>query len=149
MTPQISKAQIADLPRLNAICLASKMHWGYPQEWIDRWRPDLTRSQKDLEEQSIYKIENEVEIFGYCAILEDATNYEVTNLWVLPSYIGQGFGRLLLEKTMEIVVQKAKPILVEADPNAETFYARQGFVTYAQKESYPPGRFLPLMKKEA
>jgi len=68
-------------------------------------------------------------------------------LWILPDHIGQGFGKALLNESLERVISANKPIIVESDPNSETFYAKQGFITFDQRESLPKGRFLPLMKK--
>ena len=60
--------------------------------------------------------------------------------------MGKGFGKVLLQHSLKEVVKKEKDIIVVADPNAETFYVKQGFVTYDQIESLPKGRFLPVMK---
>ena len=67
----------------------------------------------------------------------------------MPETIGKGLGKALLLASLGRVVRKDLPILVEADPNAEAFYKKQGFVTYDKKESFPKGRYLPLMKMDS
>tara|TARA_R110000796_G_scaffold252645_2_gene390223 strand:- start:85298 stop:85765 length:468 start_codon:yes stop_codon:yes gene_type:complete len=143
---EIIKAQITDIDDLNRISFASKQHWGYPEEWMELWKKDMLLTETDFKVQHIYKLVLENKIIGFCAIQESTEVYDVTNLWVEPMYIGNGFGKLLLSFCIKKVVLNNKPIVVEADPNAEAFYASQGFTTYAQKESLPKGRFLPLMK---
>ena len=53
----------------------------------------------------------------------------------------------MFSQVLDLVVKEDKPIEVEADPNAVPFYERFGFVTEGKIESYPPGRFLPVMYK--
>lgn len=144
---KVFKAQIEEIDILNRISFASKQHWGYPEEWMELWKEDLLLTERDFEVQQIYKLVLEKMIIGFCAIQELPEVYDVTNLWIEPTQIGKGFGKLLLSFCIEKVVRNDKPIIVEADPNAEAFYASQGFVTYGQKESLPKGRFLPVMKK--
>ena len=78
---------------------------------------------------------------------ENDKEYEITHLWVKPEFIGKGYGKHLLSETIKKVATKKKSIIVESDPNAEVFYTSLGFVTFDKIESYPKGRFLPIMKK--
>ena len=149
MSPNLLPAERKDLPVLNTISVASKKHWGYPEEWIELWKDDLTISEADFTKFKIYKLVLETKIIGFCAMQESSDQYEIEHLWLLPSYIGQGFGKLLLEETLQRVVQKQKEIIVVADPYAEAFYARRGFRTFAQHPSSPSGRMLPVMRRQA
>ena len=144
---EIKIAELKDKEILNRISIESKMHWNYPLDWIENWKDDLTLKENDFSAQSIFKLELSGSIIGFCAIREHNKNYEITHLWLEPEYIGKGFGKLLLNETIKKVVKKDKPIIVEADPNAESFYKSQGFETFDKIESYPKGRFLPVMKK--
>jgi GNAT superfamily N-acetyltransferase len=147
MKPVVHKAHTCDIPTLNKISVASKSYWGYPPEWIKKWLPDLHLSEPDFSTQSIYKLDLGGSIIGFCAIQENKSKYEIMHLWVLPDYIGKGYGALLLNESLKKTMMQIKDIIVEADPNAEAFYARQGFSTFDKVASYPKGRFLPLMKK--
>jgi ribosomal protein S18 acetylase RimI-like enzyme len=136
-----------DLPILNQISIQSKRHWGYPEEWIAKWEHDMMVAEKDLVAQTIIVAMAGGVVAGFCAVVEQKENYEVTHLWILPEYMGQGLGKQLLEVSLESIIKASKPIIVESDPNAEAFYEKQGFITYDKIESYPPGRFLPVMRK--
>ncbi len=140
-------AEIDDLETLNTISLQSKAYWGYPESWIANWMDELTIDRDKFFNQNILVVESESKIFGFCSIVEKRENYEILHLWMLPEHIGKGIGKKLLSKTIETFVKLEKPIIVEADPNAEPFYKSQGFVTYDKVESFPKGRSLPVMKK--
>lgn len=139
-------ASAEDLDILNQISVQSKRHWNYPEEWIERWKADLTITETDLSEQTITVAVRHSTIIGFCAIQENPGYYDIMHLWVLPDFIGQGYGKQLLQYSIQSVCKESKPIHVESDPNAEAFYQKQGFVTFDQVESYPKGRFLPIMK---
>jgi N-acetylglutamate synthase-like GNAT family acetyltransferase len=143
----VLKAQLGDMETLNKISVESKMHWNYPVEWLEQWIDDLRLTENDFLTQEIYKIEKNGLIIGFCSIQEKEQNYEITHLWIRPDYIGRGYGKILLNQTITNVVKKEKEIIVEADPNAEQFYKSQGFVIFSKVESFPKGRFLPVMKK--
>ncbi len=147
MKAKIKIAEIKDKEILNRISIESKMYWNYPRGWIEKWKDELTLIENDFSEQSIYKIVEVDLIIGFCSIKEDEDKYEIVHLWISPEFIGKGYGKFLLNETLQKVVKKEKPVIVEADPNAESFYSSQGFETFDKIESYPKGRFLPLMKR--
>lgn len=142
-------ASAKDRDQLNRISLVSKKYWGYPEAWIQKWGDDLRLSLRDIEELKILVALIEENIIGFCAIQEKVDHYEVLHLWLLPQFIGKGYGRTLLQQALSQFVLTTKPILVTADPNAEEFYRKQGFVKFNKTESYPKGRFLPVMKRES
>ncbi len=144
---KIRKAIPEDLPILNQISVASKRHWQYPEEWIQRWLEDLTLNEGDLQNQEIHVLEVDEKLIGFCGIAEDSEAYEVAHLWVLPEYIGKGYGKKLLNASISNVAIDKKKIRLVADPNAENFYQSQGFKKVEEVESYPEGRFLPVMER--
>jgi len=125
------------------------MHWGYPKEWIDNWKDDLVLSLKNFAEFTINKLVVNEQIAGFCAISESEENYEIEHLWILPEFMGKGFGKLLLNTSLKKFVTNKKEIIVTSDPNSESFYKKMGFTTFSKVESYPKGRFLPVMKLRA
>lgn len=141
------KPSTKDLPTLNHISWHSKSFWGYPEAWMEQWRDDLKITEEILQTQSVLLAEEEETTIGFCVISENAEQYEVEHLWILPEHIGKGFGKQLLDQALAEFTTDQKLIQVVADPNAESFYQRQGFTTFKQLESSPPGRFLPVMKK--
>lgn len=147
MKTRIRKAVPEDLPILNQISIESKRYWGYPEKWIQNWLNDLNIDEKDIQQQEVRVLQVADKLAGFCSIAEDVDAYEVMHLWVLPKYIGKGYGKLLLNESIASAVISNKKIRVEADPNAENFYKSQGFITIEKVESFPKGRFLPVMQK--
>lgn len=141
------KAVKQDLPVLNHISVTSKMHWGYPEEWIERWRKDLTMTTNNLISYRTLVMELEKRIIGFCSTKDQGDHYEVMHLWILPEFIGKGYGKILLKEAFSAFILEQKPIWVLSDPNAESFYKKQGFNTFKKVESFPKGRYLPFMKK--
>lgn len=140
-------AQLQDLPSLNRISIASKKYWGYPEEWIDHWMPDLIISEEDIARHLLQIAQIGDLIIGFFCMSEEAEYYEIKHLWILPEFIGKGFGRKLLNYSLGLLSDVNKPIQVVSDPNAEEFYKKLGFKTIGKIESYPPGRFLSVLRK--
>ncbi len=141
-------AEIQDQSHLNQISIASKKHWGYPDDWIAQWLEDLFISSETLIQNTVQIAQVDERIIGFCCVLEEEEYLAIAHLWILPEFIGKGYGKDLLNYTLGFLSHKGKPIEVVSDPNAEEFYKKQGFNTIGRIESFPPGRFLPLMRKE-
>ena len=145
-TFSIRSARVADLPALNRISWLAKSHWGYPEEWMERWKPDLELKEVDLDQQQILVLMDAEQPIGFSAVENLPEHIEVNHLWLFPTYIGKGLGKRLLQQSLTKAFVSGKPIIVDSDPNAEGFYANFGFITFEQVASYPPGRFLPRMR---
>lgn len=143
------KATIDDLPLLNHISVTAKRYWGYPEEWMQAWMQDLILSPSDLSTMETLVMEFGKNTIGFCAIKDQGEHYEIMHLWILPDFVGKGYGKILLKETLSAFILEQKPIWVLSDPNAELFYKRQGFMTFEKVESFPKDRYLPLMKMNA
>lgn len=135
----------SDADALSKISIAAKRYWDYPEAWIVRWLPELLISEAYIKENKVLKAEINQEIVGFCVVEREKGYYEIAHLWVLPAFIGKGIGKQLLDKSIAKYVPQGAKLKVVADPNAEAFYEKQGFETMDQVESYPAGRFLPVM----
>ena len=149
MLATVIKALPSDANRLTEIAWLSKSHWNYPAEWMELWRKGLIISAKMIEENEVYKlILDQKKIVGCCVLITEKEILWVEHLWLLPTAIGRGYGKQLLQtalqQTRHLGHQKIK---VVSDINAEVFYKKMGFETVSQYESVPKGRFLPVMEK--
>lgn len=138
----------SDADALSKISIAAKRYWDYPEAWIVAWLPDLLISEAYIRKNKVLKAVINREIVGFCVVEKEKGYYEIAHLWVFPDYIGKGIGKQLLDKSIAKYVPSGAKLKVVADPNAEAFYEKQGFETTDQVESYPPGRFLPVMWRE-
>lgn len=147
MSHSFRNATIKDIQLLNKVSIASKKYWKYPDEWLEKWCDELTLKFDDFKKNVIIVIEISNIIIGFCSISENSEQYEIEHLWILPEFIGKGYGKLPLDQSLHQVIKKEKDIIVIADPNAESFYKKQGFITFSKVKSFPKNRFLPIMKK--
>lgn len=144
----IEKASTKDHEILTEITKKSKAYWGYSEEQILKWSNNLTITQDYLKDNDVFKLINGNKIVGYYSyIIEEEKNVILDNLFVLPEYIGKGFGKYLmtdfLNRMKEIKIEK---ITLDSEPNAELFYSKMGFVKIGEFETSIKNRFMPIME---
>ncbi|WP_433764900.1 GNAT family N-acetyltransferase [Flavobacterium ginsenosidimutans] len=144
----IQKANIIDNEILTSITKKSKAYWGYSDEQIQKWDKNLTISKDYIREHSVFKLVDNDLIMGYYSfIFENDKTVELDNLFVLPEYIGKGFGKYLLldflNRMKEIGIEK---ITLDSEPNAVEFYLKMGFAKVGEFELSIKNRFMPIME---
>jgi ribosomal protein S18 acetylase RimI-like enzyme len=148
-TGQIIPAMIKDADELTEITKISKAHWNYSEEQLKQWESDLTITEKYISENRVFKFLKGEKIIAYYSLFPPVNQrIQLDNLFVLPEDIGKGIGNMLLNDAIKASAKsKCKEIWLEADPNAESFYLKNGFKIIGRKESSISGRFLPVMQK--
>ena len=148
MNATVLKAISLDSKRLSEIAWQSKSHWNYPKEWMELWRKGLTITPEIITQNDVYKLVlTNGEIVGRTVLITEEEVLWIEHLWILPTYIGHGFGKQLLQTALKNTLQSIhQKIKVVSDINAEIFYQKMGFETVSQYESVPKGRFLPVMQ---
>jgi GNAT superfamily N-acetyltransferase len=138
-----------EAPLLSELALRSKAVWGYPADFLDACRTELTcRSETIADARSTFIVaERDTEIVGFHAMRPlDGSTFELEALFVEPSRIGEGIGRTLLEDAW----RRARDaggirLLIQGDPHAAAFYLACGARRTGARESASiPGRWLPL-----
>lgn len=146
----IKKAIPNDHKILTEITKKSKAHWGYSDEQIEIWSEFLTVSKEYIETKSVYNLIVDNKIIGYYSFFHESENtIKLDNLFVLPEFIGKGFGIVLMQDFLiRSVSSNAKKIVLNSEPNAEDFYIKFGFVKVGQIETSIKDRYLPIMELE-
>lgn len=126
-----------DLTLLNHIYYHSKAYWGYDKKFLDNF-------------MSVYKLDeaylanNVVKIFSlnnhpigyYGFFLEEDGSIELDHLFLLPDYIGKGFGRPLWQACCETAKGLGKTeFILWSELGAESFYAKMGCEKIGMKAS--------------
>jgi N-acetylglutamate synthase-like GNAT family acetyltransferase len=144
----IEKAKITDNEILTTVTKKSKAHWGYSAEQIQKWDKNLTITQDYIKKHNVFKlIDNDLIIGYYSYIFENENMVELDNLFILPEYIGRGFGKfLLLDFLNRMKEEKIERIKLDSEPNAENFYSKMGFVKIGEFETSIKNRFMPIME---
>jgi N-acetylglutamate synthase-like GNAT family acetyltransferase len=145
---KIERANITDNEILTTITKTSKAYWGYSAEQIQKWDKNLTISQDYIRNNNTFKLVDHDLIIGYYSYLfEDEKVVKLDNLFILPEYIGKGFGKhLLLDFLNRIKETEIEKITLDSEPNAEEFYSKMGFVKIGEFETSIKNRFMPIME---
>ncbi len=147
MKLDIRDARPEEAGRLTAIAQASKAHWGYPGEWLDLWRDELTVSPDYVVENLVLVAESDGRVAGYCSVTGDGPERELDALFIAPEAIRHGLGRRLVDAAAARVRGDGVTALeIASDPQAEAFYLKLGAVRIGEVPSRPEGRTLPLLR---
>ena len=146
----IEKAINTDHQILTQITRKSKAFWGYSDEQIEIWSEFLTVTSIYIDTNPVYKLAVENQIVCYYSFLnQDEKTAKLDNLFVLPEFIGKGFGRKLMEHFLfSLSKTNINKIILHSEPNAEQFYAKLGFIKTGQIETSIKDRYMPIMELE-
>jgi N-acetylglutamate synthase-like GNAT family acetyltransferase len=148
MELHIRRANPDEADALTEIAHAAKRHWGYPENWIEHWKDDLTITSEFIADHETFVAVAGEEIVGCCALVLSESMAELEHLWIKPEHIGAGVGRALFLHTTERARNLGLPALeISSDPNAEGFYQRLGATRTGDIQSEIEGtpRVLPRM----
>jgi ribosomal protein S18 acetylase RimI-like enzyme len=123
----IRRATIDDAKTLTNLAHAAKRYWGYPENWIQQWRNDLTISHDFINENEVFVLASDDEVRGFYALVLRDEKAELEHLWVAPQHIGTGLGKELFLHAMQLAAsRRISEVEISADPNAEGFYKKMG-----------------------
>jgi len=123
----ITAAVPSEADALTEIAIAAKAHWGYPAQWMARWRPILTVTPSFIASHETYTARTSERIIGFTALRRAGGILHLEDLFVLPSEMGRGVGRALFRHAQRRARELGfASIEVQSDPNAAGFYERMG-----------------------
>jgi len=148
MTVVLCPPTSVDLPALSALCLRSKGHWGYSSDFLDACRTELTLTKRDLTETEMLIAKHDDKYTGLVQVTRDQDPASLLRLFVDPPFIGTGLGRTLFDWAIaKARSQGREAIMIDADPNAASFYTAMGADLIGEIPSGSiPGRVLPLLR---
>jgi N-acetylglutamate synthase-like GNAT family acetyltransferase len=147
---QIRRARPEEAPALTELTMRSKSYWRYDADFLAEARGDLElRPEKFLPDFHVYVLEADNELAGFCSLISRGPDHiELEDLFVEPRRIGKGYGKQLWDFSVNLARELGfRTVVLTADPNAESFYVRQGAVRIGEKTSpVRPDRRLPVME---
>jgi len=145
---KITKSTIEDSEILTEITKKSKAYWGYSDEQMENWSELLTITKNYIEINNVYKLlDNDLTVGYYSYIYLNKKEVKLDNLFVLPNYIGTGFGKLLMNNFLDRIKNtEIEKIILDSEPNAKKFYEYFGFQKIGQIETSIKDRYLPIME---
>ncbi len=139
-----AKAKHADL--LRDTLIAAKGYWGYSNEQLEIWRSNLSFDAGYIARNTVKLVLNDKEVIGFFALVKGSSD-ELDHLWLLPSFIGKGYGNLVFEQILaECKALGITSFYLTSDPDAEGFYLKKGAVKVGEVYSDPQKRMLPKLK---
>jgi GNAT superfamily N-acetyltransferase len=144
--PPLRDATVEDAPILTELAVRSKGHWGYDAGFLQRARRELTVTAEDIQQHIVHVAVGDEGPLGFSAVDVHSAPAELLALWVEPSAIGTGVGRALLRDALATAATHGTGgLLVESDPNAESFYLHHGARRLGERRSPSTKRLLPLL----
>lgn len=145
---KIQKALQTDQHELTIVMRKSKAYWNYEQQQLDDWQDELTISPEFIMKNQVFKLLDKNKIVGFFAYSLQNKTLKLESLFLLPEYIGSGLGKLLMNVFLnKIKGLPIKRIVLDADPNTESFYNNFNFQTVSLKITAIENRFMPIMVK--
>jgi len=128
-TPLFRRALPQEAATLTQIALTAKQSWGYPDEWMAEWRPDLTIAPGYIASSPVWVVETEGRVAGFLGLMHAGGQWHLDHLWVLPVFQGRGLGRALFDEAVrQARAAGTTELRIKSDPNAEPFYLKMGAV---------------------
>lgn len=123
-------AREANLAQINALIARSKSHWNWPQAYLERALSLHLVTPDYLKRAASFEVWTSAppELVAFFSLDTSSTIPMLDNLWVEPSYIGKGIGRLACNYVVDLALRTGwSEVSVMPDPPSEGFYARLGF----------------------
>jgi GNAT superfamily N-acetyltransferase len=151
-TISIRRSRADEAGLLSDLAFRSKAHWGYPTDWLELWRPELTVDPREIEAAPTFVAVDESSILGFYLLkpTSRADACELDFLFVEPTAIGRGVGQALFEHACNTARGLGYRSMVwGSDPNADGFYLRMGARKIGERlSSTIPGRANAEMEME-
>ena len=108
----------------------------------------LTLSPDEIGPRRTVVAETAAQIVGFYTLDGEPPEGEISNLWVEPTHLRHGIGRLLWQGVVADGRDLGfRSLLIDADPNAEGFYLAMGAVRIGVSPSTAiAGRLLPRLR---
>jgi GNAT superfamily N-acetyltransferase len=145
---QLRSALTQELALLSELCLRSKAVWGYDQGFLEACRAELTIRPEELQHSHMRVAVDDQTVVGIVQLTVSKRSAELQKLFVEPSAIGLGVGKILLAWAIATARDLgAHDLIVDADPGAVGFYKKMGAVDGGVAPSGSiPGRMLPRLR---
>jgi GNAT superfamily N-acetyltransferase len=146
--PHIRAARPPEAALLSELALRSKSHWGYPADFLEACRAELSLSPDFITTSPVFVLEDGGRVVGFYGLREAEKEIELLYLFVEPAAVNQGYGKLLWKHAVETSAKLGfQKISIESDPHAEAFYQAMGARRIRLiPSSLQAGRTLPLME---
>lgn len=136
----IRRASEGEASELSALAMAAKAHWGYAEELLCEWRPQLSITRQEIRSRPTFVITARGSIAGFYSLEAGDEAWKLEHFWVRPEFMRRGIGTRLLRHALQTAqAGGAARVTVDADPNAAAFYLRRGAIKAGDVPAPIPG----------
>jgi ribosomal protein S18 acetylase RimI-like enzyme len=150
MSYSIRRARSSEAGELTQLARAAKASWGYPAEWLDAWRDDLTITAEYVTQHQVFVADTGDGLAGVAALERVGGEAVLEHVWVAPIHQRQGVGEALVRHALAIASAAGdRTLRVTSDPQAVGFYERLGGRVAGSTPAPMPGmpeRVLPVLE---
>lgn len=131
---KIVRARTSSIATINAVICASKSVWDYSADYLREALPLLQIDETYLTENITFEIlDKDDQTIGFFAITEKDGDRYIDHLWIKPSHLRVGTGRMACEFIFQLADKKGwNRLFVLPDPPARGFYENLGFENTGQ-----------------
>ena len=143
----IRKAETIEAEKLTGIAIQSEAYWGYDSDFMEIFKTQYSVTEEFIRENPTFVIEEDGDIIGFYSIMRDGKETSLEYLYVEPSYIGKGCGKLLWNHMVDTFKnQGIDEIVLVTSPQAKDFYIKMGAILTGEVESLcRKGRKIPRL----
>jgi GNAT superfamily N-acetyltransferase len=144
----IRRARPEEAPALRDLAHRSKAYWPYSPEFLAAVQPLLQLDASDVVAHEVWVLELQGSVEGWHRVTLHDKRAELEDLWLEPTLIGTGLGRLLFEHAVSVAAAHgASRLEWDAEPYAAGFYQAMGGEEIGRSPSAAEaGRTLPRMR---
>ena len=129
----IRDAGAADCGRLTEIAFAAKRHWGYPEEYIERWSGELTIAAAYVHRHRVRVFEQAGSVVGFYSLVENDADRHfgpvlmekglwLDHMFIDPSWHRQGIGSgFFRDIDAYLAASGRESLFIFVEPNAAGF----------------------------
>jgi GNAT superfamily N-acetyltransferase len=134
---------------LSDLAFRSKAIWGYPRDFMEQCRAELTISADTFDDNVLEVMDLGGDVVGFYSLERVSDEVvELGHLFIDPGLVRRGHGRRLLERAARTAHGLGfRTLRIQGDPNAEPFYQSMGARKVGTQPSASiPSRVLPVFE---
>ena len=132
----IVSASPKDANLLASLEIKSESYWGYSSDFMDRFKEIYLITEEFILNNPTYILKNSEIIIGFYGILLNHDEVSLEYLFIEPTYIGKGYGKMLWDHALEEFKKLGiREFTIITSPDAREFYLRLGATVYSQVDS--------------
>lgn len=150
MTYTIRRARSSEAEELTQLARGAKASWGYPADWLEAWREELTITAEYVQQNQVFVVDTGDGLAGVAALERVRGEAVLEHVWVAATHQRQGIGEALVRHALALASEAGDGIVrVTSDPRAVGFYERLGGRLAGSIPAPMPGmpeRALPVLE---